>query len=204
MRHHLCTVLVAAAVAVAVTIAAGDGLRSASTSVMSTDIGGAASALTSRSLEVGSVASASAASRARQALGCPLASDNVCIEPERFHTTHSLRTKTGDGRDLVVLSGYAEIDGDDLRGNANGTWNRRGLVFRVGPRWRNVDTVPVVSMTSIMNLGVATNAGWAVDNCKVITTPGGRETLQCRVAVRDSDGFMFRVNYYVTMVCRLA
>ena len=133
----------------------------------------------------------------------------VRIEPEAFHTTHRLQTKTGDGKDMVVLSGYAEIDGEDLRGNSDGTWNRRDLVFRVGPDWKTVDAVPVVSMTTIMNVGVATNAGWAVDQCKVIDvfTPSRRKRhvqLECRVAVRDQDGFMFRVNYYVTMVGRLA
>jgi hypothetical protein len=131
------------------------------------------------------------------------------IEPEAFHTTHELRTKTGDGRDMVVLSGYAEIDGNDLRGNPDGSWNRKDLVFRIGPDWKSVDAVPVVSMSSIMNAGVAKNAGWAVDRCEQVdvTTPsqGKRYVrLECRVAVRDSDGFMFRVNYYVTMVGRLA
>jgi len=58
----------------------------------------------------------------------------VTIEPERFHTRHELRTRTGDGRDMVVMSGYAEIDGSDLQGNPDGTWNRRDLVFRVGPQ----------------------------------------------------------------------
>jgi hypothetical protein len=133
------------------------------------------------------------------------------IEPERFHTTHDLRTRTGDGRDLVVLSGYAEIDGNDLKGKPDGTWNRKDLVFRVGPRWiPPVDSVPVVSMTSIMNVAVAHNAGWAVDDCRVTFfevvpgPPGVQLELTCRVAVRDSDGFMFRVNYYATTVGRLA
>ncbi len=133
------------------------------------------------------------------------------IFPKLFHTTHELRTKTGDGQDLVVFSGYAEIDGNDLKGNKDGTWNRKDLVLRVGPRWSApADSVPVVSMTSIMNSGVANNAGWAVDNCRVTyysVTPGPvgvQLELTCRVGVRDSDGYMFRVNYYATMIGRLA
>jgi hypothetical protein len=80
---------------------------------------------------------------------------------------------------MLVLSGYAEIDGNDLKGNADGTWNRKDLVFAVGPRWRTVDVVPVVSMSSIMNVNVATNAGWAVDNCRTeeILTPGERQVF---------------------------
>jgi hypothetical protein len=110
---------------------------------------------------------------------------------------------------MVVLSGYLLIRGTDLRGNPDGTWNRKDLKFIVGPRWRTVDTVPVVSMTSIMNVDVATNAGWAVDDCRIEEeiSPGTGDrgvVLACRVAVRDSDGFMFRVNFYVTMVGQLA
>jgi hypothetical protein len=130
----------------------------------------------------------------------------VTIYPEAFHTAYELRTKTGDGQDLVVISGYAEIDGNDLRGNADGTWNRRILRFNVGPWWQfgETDIVPVVSPSSIMNVGAANNAGWAVDSCDVIQTEQQsrrrqRYSLECRVGVRDSDGYMFRVNYYVTM-----
>jgi len=131
------------------------------------------------------------------------------IQPEAFHTTHRLQTRTGDGQDMLVLSGYAEVDGNDLRGNPDGTWNRKILAFNVGPRWRVVDTVPVVSMTAIMNVAVANNAGWAVDECRVVddfnpVSQSRQISLRCRVGVRDSDGFMFRVNYYVTMVGRLA
>jgi hypothetical protein len=64
-------------------------------------------------------------------------------------------------------------------------------------------------MTSIMNVNVATNAGWAVDECDVEdvfdpTYNRRHVLLHCRVGVRDRDGFMFRVNYYVTQVGQLA
>jgi hypothetical protein len=138
-----------------------------------------------------------------------MANDVPIIGEQDRRTTHELRTRTGDGRDMVVLSGYLLIRGTDLQGNPDGTWNRKDLKFRVGPRWRTVDTVPVVSMTSIMNVDVATNAGWAVDDCRIEEeiSPGTGDrgvVLACRVAVRDSDGFMFRVNFYVTMVGQLA
>jgi hypothetical protein len=131
------------------------------------------------------------------------------IVPFRIVTPHELRTKTGDGRDMVILSGYAEVRGEDLQGNPDGTWNRKDLNFRVGPFWRTVESVPVVSMTSIMNVNVATNAGWAVDECDVedVFDPIHNRRhvlLHCRVGVRDRDGFMFRVNYYVTQVGQLA
>ena len=65
-------------------------------------------------------------------------------------------------------------------------------------------------MSSIMNVAVANNVDWAVDNCRVTyfsIEPGPDEVqleLTCRVAVRDSDGFMFRVNYYSPTIGRLA
>jgi hypothetical protein len=129
------------------------------------------------------------------------------IEPHRFETTHQLRTTTGDGRDMVVLSGYAVIR--NFSGNPDGTWNRKDLVFRVGPRWTTVETVPVVTITAIQNANVANNAGWAVDNCRVEdvfepSTNSRTKNLICQIAARDSDGDIIRVNYYVTMVGRLA
>ena len=193
MYQSLRTVLLAAVVAAVITVALGR--------VGSPSTGPASSGTT-----------AFASDRAAQDRECPLEQDavDVCIEPEQFHTTYELRTKTGDGRDLVVLSGYAEIDGSDLVGKPDGSWNRKGLVFRIGPRFRTVDRIaPVVSMTSIMNVNAANNAGWAVDFCEDYETftPSRRSRtvfLQCRVGVRDSDGFMFRVNYYATMLGRLA
>jgi hypothetical protein len=127
------------------------------------------------------------------------------IFPESFESQHELRTTTGDGLDLVVFSGYARFA---MKGEAN--WNRQDLILRVGPGWDFVrGTVPVVSMSSIMNAGTANNAGWAVDNVTVTEfdgpgTNGFQAELRCRLAVRDTDGFMFRVNYHVTRIGRLA
>lgn len=138
--------------------------------------------------------------------------DVPVVHPIRIVTPQQLRTKTGTGEDLVVLSGYAEVKGGDLQGNPEGTWSHKDLVFRVGPNWRgDPDVVPVVSMTSIMNVGVATNAGWAVDDCDMIfdelatvgEVPRHYVKLKCRIGVRDRDGFMFRANFYVTMIGEL-
>ena len=47
-----------------------------------------------------------------------------------------LKSKTGDGKDLVVVSGYAEVEGTDLQGNVDGTLEpRKDLQFLAGPRW---------------------------------------------------------------------
>jgi hypothetical protein len=61
-----------------------------------------------------------------------------------------------------------------------------------------------------MNVGVANNAGWAVDVSDVAIplkgSPGRFVTyaeLGCRVGVPDLDGYMFRVSYHVTTIGRL-
>ena len=128
------------------------------------------------------------------------------IFPEGFESQRQLRTRTGDDLDMVISSGYVLFS---MQGAPDGNWNRQDLVFRVGPIWSALrGTVPVVSPSSMMNLGVATNAGWAVDRVTVTAfsgpgVPGFQIELRCGLAVRDKDGFMFRVNYHVTTVGRL-
>jgi hypothetical protein len=121
-------------------------------------------------------------------------------------TTHELRTRTGDNRDMLIISGYAHVN---LKGNEDGSWNRKELKFYVGSKWsqlRERDVVPVVSLTSIMNVNVANNAGWAVDDCNVEleSSPGQKQVvLRTLLATRDRDGILYRLNYYVTMVGQL-
>lgn len=129
------------------------------------------------------------------------------IIPEGFESQRQLRTRTGDNLDMVISSGYVRFS---MKGAQDGTWNRQELVFRVGPQWSAVrGTIPVVSPSSIMNLKVANDAGWAVDRVKLSYFSGGsgppglQVELRCGLAVRDKDGFMFRVNYHVTTVGRL-
>jgi hypothetical protein len=61
--------------------------------------------------------------------GPAMATQLAVIYPKALHTVHRLRTRTVDGRDTVVQSGYAELGGNDLKGKSNGTWNRRELLF---------------------------------------------------------------------------
>jgi hypothetical protein len=127
------------------------------------------------------------------------------ILPESFESQNELRTTTGNGLDMVIFSGYARFA---MKGDAD--WNRQDLILRVGSAWDFIrGTVPVVSMSSVMNVGVANNAGWAVDNVTITDylSPGingFQVELRCRLAVRDTDGWMFRVNYHVTSIGRLA
>ena len=125
--------------------------------------------------------------------------------PTGFESQHELRTKTGDGLDLVVSSGIALFG---MKGAPGGGWNHQDLILRVGPQWDSVrGTVPVVSLASIYNVATADNAGWAVDKVDVTyysvsppPPPGVQAELRCAVAVSDSDGILYRVNYHVTTI----
>ena len=57
------------------------------------------------------------------------------------------------------------------------------------------------------NRGTAINAGWAVDEAWVEiasgqTGPAEGLDVHIRVAVSDTDGFLFRVSYQVTLLGR--
>jgi len=58
----------------------------------------------------------------------------------------------------------------------------------------------VVSLASIYNKGVANDAGWAVDGANLQALGYEVEGLQveAKIAVRDSDGYLYRLSYQVT------
>ena len=116
--------------------------------------------------------------------------------PSFYASPQELRTRTGDGRDLVVLSGYA---GFHLRGSG-GSWRRvTGEIWR-GPAWSRLDDVaPIVSLAAIGNRYHAVNAGWAVDWCNWYNL-NTRIYLKFGLAIRDSDGYLYRVAYQITAV----
>jgi hypothetical protein len=129
------------------------------------------------------------------------------ITPSGFESQRQLAAKTGDGLDMVISTGYALFGMKGL----SGAWNRQDLAFQVGPWWAAVrGTTRVVSPSSMFNKNVANNAGWAVDRVDLTyfsQTPGPagvRVELRCGLAVSDSDGILYRVNYHVTTIGRLA
>lgn len=75
----------------------------------------------------------------------------------------------------------------------------RELKFEV-EQWASYST-----MNSIFNAGQSINAGYAVDAFRPIFTSRDTftrifDTLEVDLAVRDSDGFIFRVGYHLTLV----
>ncbi|OEU69811.1 MAG: hypothetical protein BA863_04205 [Desulfovibrio sp. S3730MH75] len=119
--------------------------------------------------------------------------------PSFIETPQEMRTKTPDGKDMVFLSGYAVFN---FKGSGS-SWKRDDIWIPIGPEWNPLyDVVPVVSLASISNRHHAVNAGWAVDNCRWVTY-NRRILLKCRVAIRDSDGYLQRLAYQATAIGRL-
>jgi hypothetical protein len=125
-----------------------------------------------------------------------------------FESQRHLATRTVDGLDMVISTGYALFG---MQGNPGGGWNRQTLFFRVGPRWTGVrGNVVVVSPSSMFNKNVANDAGWAVDRVNVTYfsqypgPPGVRVELRCGLAVSDTDGILYRVNHHLTTIGQLA
>lgn len=118
-----------------------------------------------------------------------------------IRSLHELKTKTQDGKDLYIGSGWVLFG---LTGSPGGAWNYRDLRFDVGPQWvQRPIVVPTVALASIMDANVANNAGWAIDDCAVEFPENNslfRCHLICRIGVRDVDAIMYRVTYHVAML----
>jgi hypothetical protein len=105
-------------------------------------------------------------------------------------------TRTGDGRDLVVMSGTAYFN---FKGTGS-AWRRDDAYVVIGPFWHRLDDVaPMAALGSWSNEHTAVDAGAAVDNCRWAVY-NGRILLQVALAVRDSDGWVHRFGYTATAV----
>jgi hypothetical protein len=109
------------------------------------------------------------------------------INADGFGSQRQLTAKTGDGPDMVISTGYALFSMKGL----SGAWNRQDLVFLVGPWWGAVrGTTVVVSPSSMFNINVANNAGWAVDRVglkyfsQIPGPPGVRVLLRCGLVLQ--------------------
>ncbi|MBW2738342.1 MAG: hypothetical protein JRE64_05710 [Deltaproteobacteria bacterium] len=82
---------------------------------------------------------------------------------------------------------------------SGGSWRRvTGEMVR-GPVWRRLDDVaPIVSLAAIGNDHRAIDAGWAVDWCNWYNYR--QVYLKFGLAIRDSDGWLYRVAYQITAV----
>jgi len=128
--------------------------------------------------------------------------------PELFRSKHWIHTKTGDNRELINLSGIALVHWKGTGQN----WERDTL--SLGFNLPNIipdkkllrieQWTPLITLNAIYNKNHAVNAGWAVDE---FWGPGAVETpgyinLWANVAIRDIDGYLYRVAYSLSIIGR--
>ncbi len=131
-----------------------------------------------------------------------------------------IRVDPGSNNGADVMSIYTGVLRFAAVGSSESAWSRGSLVARIptpGRRWSSISRGPewtgfrgataVLSLASIFNAGVANFAGWAVDAAIVepivpvgVPEPDDHLQIQALLAVRDSDGILYRASYQVTVL----
>ena len=124
---------------------------------------------------------------------------------DQFLTQHFVHTESADGFHLWTLTGVVILS---LRGSGE-RWRREqvnlGITVPLIPRGRALQLrhwAPFVTINAVGNDNVAHDAGWALDWFRLHDpeTPKLRHVLiETQVAVRDSDGWVYRLGYEVTL-----
>jgi hypothetical protein len=148
----------------------------------------------------------------------PLALD-VRVDPAINGDADVLSVYTG-----TLLIGHLQGIGGSNFKQSSAAWSRGITRFTIptpGRRWTtipsggvsqpnspNVSDSPftyfhggtvVASLASIYNKNSANNAGWAVDGAHVFVGDEGEGIhVEAKIAVRDSDGYLYRLAYQVT------
>ena len=142
----------------------------------------------------------------------PLSSD-IRVDPAVNGGANVLSVYTG----TVMVGKFNKFGPSDWDGKSSAAWSRgivRVTVPTPGRRWTFIPLggIPlrspmtffhggtvVASLASIYNKNVANNAGWAVDGADLQALGNEVEGLQieAKIAVRDSDGFLYRISYQV-------
>jgi hypothetical protein len=133
-------------------------------------------------------------------------------DPELFRSVHQLVMPSTGGRTFVHLTGVVLAT---LRGTSEEQW--RGETFRIlvslqnaahdagfpESHWfRAVHWTAFATLSSIFNDEEANDAGWSVNGFRLEDPRRlqGFATLLVETAVRDTDGFIFRLGYNITML----
>jgi hypothetical protein len=89
-----------------------------------------------------------------------------------------------------------------FRGQSETSWRYEELII-LPPESPNFGRISQwaysAAPSSIFNAGPANSAGWAVDDVNLYANPG-RAGIRCTIAVRDTDGYLFRVAYNIFIV----
>jgi hypothetical protein len=121
----------------------------------------------------------------------------MAIPATFIDSPHTVLTKTPDGKDLAFLTGTA---GFEFKGTG-GNWRHEfGMIKTPAPRWAAVfSAAPTASLASVANDHTAVQEGYAADNVNYFVSED-LLWLQVLLAVRDSDGHLYRVSYQVTVL----
>ncbi len=127
-------------------------------------------------------------------------------------TDHWVHFQDLAGQEVFVLSGTVILD-PPLVGTSASRWNRGATAFDIPlhglPSGQGLvieQWAPTVVLGSIQNDGVSNNAGWAVDDFDVYAPSWAVTAVEAQFnwAVGDSDGYLMRVAYSVTVVGHFA
>lgn len=124
---------------------------------------------------------------------------------DQFVTQHFVHSETADGLHLWTLTGVVILH---LAGTG-GQWRREHVSLHITVPLIPADKAlrlrhwaPFVTLNSVGNDDEAHDAGWAVDWFRLANadapTPG-QVTVETQVAVRDSDGWVYRLGYELTL-----
>lgn len=109
----------------------------------------------------------------------------------------------GTANRLFIYTGVAIFE---FKGTGGG-WRRDFIDFELGRVFaagQVRDVLATGSLNSIKNDHTAVDAGWAVDRLTARWDPTEqRIKLRADIAVRDSDGYIQRMGYQVTVLARL-
>jgi hypothetical protein len=128
--------------------------------------------------------------------------------PNDLATSHWLKFNTGDNRICYVLTGIFIVN---LRGSSQ-DWLRERISLSVPipglPNDKGLaveNWAPLFTLSAIYNEGNSVNNGDAIDNffLDIPSDPNvGTHSLswEVDVGIRDSDAFIFRIGYNITLV----
>ena len=127
-------------------------------------------------------------------------------DPSRFRSRHWVHTTTADNKEVVRMTGIILVD---HKGFGGSSWRRNTLELTLkfpfnmlsNKKFRVEQWMPLTTINAIYNKNKSINAGWAVD---AYWGPGHvtiEDTFKIytNVAVRDSDGWLYRIAYDITL-----
>jgi len=136
---------------------------------------------------------------------------SLVLDTENVVFPQLVRASLGNGEILVVFSGAALVN---LRGESTSNWTRDTLYLALSTAALNSggrifihdQAAPLVTLNAVWDKKTAINAGFAVDSCRALPhIPLFRDwiLIECEIAVRDKDAFLYRAGYHVTVTGRL-